>query len=205
MAGRGRAPLKETPRRRARPLPTPRERAPLVYTAQDVARFCEVDLKTIHHWANAGKIAHHRTEGRHLRFRRNHLVAFLRTHGYPLHDAITSQRPTVFVAAPVGHELGSDELTKKLSSRFFVVRFEHAITAIAQLSLKEPDALVVTLEDPSLNGTASLAALKAEPETSWPAIVVIAEGVDVAGADLVLSKDSLSRLHTELANTLGVD
>ena len=49
-----------------------------LYTAQEVARFCEVDLKTVHHWADRGKVVHHRTDGRHLRFRRNDLVRFLK-------------------------------------------------------------------------------------------------------------------------------
>jgi excisionase family DNA binding protein len=56
-------------------------RAPSVYTAQALADFCEVDLKTVHHWADRGKVAHHRTEGRHLRFRRNDVVRFPRAHG----------------------------------------------------------------------------------------------------------------------------
>src|SRR5690606_33776431 len=108
MATRGRAAL--TGRkggRAAAEIATARVRAsprPLVYTAQDLARFCEVDLKTIHHWADAGKIPHHRTEGRHLRFRRNNVLAFLRRHGYPLHAELANARPSVFftVAPPIG-------------------------------------------------------------------------------------------------------
>src|ERR1700754_1968362 len=102
----------------------------VLYTAQDLARYCEVDLKTIHHWANGGKIPHHRTEGRHLRFRRNHILAFLRRHGYPLHAELASVRPSVFVAvAPLvlGGASGNaqlEEVAKKMSVRFFVRRFE---------------------------------------------------------------------------------
>ena len=41
---------------------------PELFTASDVARFCQVDLKTIHNWADKGEIRHFRTPGRHLRF-----------------------------------------------------------------------------------------------------------------------------------------
>ncbi|MGB5413913.1 MAG: helix-turn-helix domain-containing protein, partial [Polyangiales bacterium] len=38
-----------------------------LFTASQIARFCPVDLKTIHNWADRGRIAHFRTPGRHLR------------------------------------------------------------------------------------------------------------------------------------------
>ena len=34
---------------------------------REFARFCGVDLKTIHHWAARAKLRYHRTDGGHLR------------------------------------------------------------------------------------------------------------------------------------------
>jgi excisionase family DNA binding protein len=213
MAGRGRAALtgkdrRMTSRSASDPSAGALPREPLVYTAQDVAHFCEVDLKTIHHWANANKIAHRRTEGRHIRIRRNDLVKFLLAHGYPLHDAITSVKPMLFVAGGGLAELGSDEIAKKLSARFHLRRFDHAATAIAHLVHDEPDALVCSLDDPSWNTTSTIAALKSDPNTAWPVIAVVTQP-DVApdatlGADLVMSIGDIARLHTELAKHLAV-
>ena len=45
---------------------TPQEQQPELFTASDVARFCQVDLKTIHNWSEKGEIRHFRTPGRHL-------------------------------------------------------------------------------------------------------------------------------------------
>jgi excisionase family DNA binding protein len=202
--------------RRPRSPATPAFR-PLLYTAQDVARFCEVDLKTIHHWADAGKIPHHRTEGRHLRFRRNHLVQFLRAHGYPLHDRLTSARPLVFLAdivrakPDVDDAETNDDAAKKLGARFFVRRFDHAVAAIANLVAGEPDALVLSLEDPTWTGAATIAALKSRPDTSWPFVAVVTKDDDDgevaarAGADLVLAANEIGRLGVHLATVLGVE
>ncbi|GEM_PF-1874030 len=206
MAGRRRAPLTRAlgPRATSRREPAAAP-APLVYTAQDVARFCEVDLKTIHHWADAGKIPHHRTPGRHLRFRRNHVVAFLREHGYPLPDALTSVKPTVFVAAPPDHALRSDEVVRKLATRFSVRRFDHVVTAIASLVEAQPDAIVCALDDSTWSGEASIAALKSDVETSFTAIIVVTtDDTPVPGADLALPAASLPRLHIELAKKLAI-
>ncbi len=224
MAGRGRAALTSRKPGRAaaesasrRPLPAPPR--PLLYTAQDVARFCEVDLKTIHHWADGGKIPHHRTEGRHLRFRRNHVLAFLRRHGYPLHAEIASVRPTVFFALAAGtsssgapDETPRDEVAKKLSTRFFVRRFESALGAIAHLVSGEPDVLVLSLLDPTWSGAHAIRALKSGVDTSWTTLVVVTDDADQgaasvardAGADLVVASADLGRLGTELARALGV-
>lgn len=164
-----------------------------VYTAQDVARFCEVDLKTIHHWADAGKIAHHRTEGRHLRFRRNDVLRFLRAHAYPIADALTTVKPVVSLSFP-------DEGSRRLSARFAVRAYERAVVAIASIFADEPDAIVFGPNDPTWT-PASLAALRAHRDTAWPFFVVV--GDPVPEADLVLP--DTSKLSAELARKLAVD
>jgi excisionase family DNA binding protein len=186
---------------------------PLVYTAQDVARFCEVDLKTIHHWADGGKIRHHRTDGRHLRFRRNHVIAFLRSHGYPIHAQIGTSKPSIFLTVPPKGDAGApplEDVAKKLASRFFVRKFESALGAIAHLVASQPDALVVSDADPTWNVALGVRALKAHPETAWPLLIVVAtsethEPLKQAGADFVVGSADVARLHLEIARLLEVD
>lgn len=201
----------ESPRTRAeaKRVPTPE---PLVYSAQDVADFCEVDLKTIHHWADAKKIAHHRTHGRHLRFRRNHVIAFLRAHGYPIDERIGTSRPHVFLALPpLAEGPAIDDVAKKLTPRFFVRRFEGALTAIAHLVAVGPDAVIVADDDPAWNGLRGVRALKDHAETEWPVLVVVSAHTEShaalreAGADLVVTPSEVARLHLELARLLSVD
>ena len=70
---------------------------PELFTASDVARFCQVDLKTIHNWADKGEIRHFRTPGRHLRFRRLDVLDFLRKYGYPIPEILRMGKPKVVV------------------------------------------------------------------------------------------------------------
>ena len=114
---------------------------------------------------------------------------------------MTSVRPTVYVAAA---ELG-DDLAKKLATRFSVRRFADAATAVAHLLSGEPDALVCALDDPTWAGAATIAALRAAPETSWPAYVVIASDAPPLPADLVLPPRDLARVASELARVLAVE
>lgn len=70
-----------------------------LFTAPEVARFCKVDLKTIHNWVDRQQIEHFRTPGRHLRFRRADVIVFLKRFNYPVPPALQARRPTVYALA----------------------------------------------------------------------------------------------------------
>jgi len=199
--------------RRARGNARESSRAPSVYTAQAMADFCEVDLKTVHHWADRGKVPHFRTDGRHLRFRRNDVVRFLRAHGYPLPDALVRARPTVALAlGPAlfeGSALTLDDFAKRLGSRFAVRRHASAAIALAHLLADTPDALVIAHDDPTLGLTPAVAALKADPALSWIVIAVVAheellDTLRAAGADVAVATRDVAKLTGELARALAV-
>lgn len=180
-----------------------------VYSAQALADFCEVDLKTVHHWADRGKVAHFRTDGRHLRFRRNEVVKFLRAHGYPLPEALVRARPTVAVSlAPSlleGAALSLDELTKRLGSRFSVRRHASGVAAVAHLVAEAPDAVVFAHDDATLGFPSVLAALKDDPATSWIVLAVVTlDASRPEGADIVLDARDIAKLPGDLARTLAV-
>ena len=178
---------------------TPRPLVPAagsLYTAQDVATFCEVDLKTIHHWVAAGKIVHHRTEGRHLRFRRNDVVRFLRAHHYPLHATLTTAEPRVFLAFD-----GAEESARKLAARFEVHTFGSAVLALAHLTQGAADAVVLSAADPTWVAGPALAALRSDPRTAW-SIFVLVGSAEVDLADALVSDPS--KLSVELARRLAI-
>ncbi len=204
----------------ARPTATARKGVPTssaanVYSAQIVADFCEVDLKTVHHWAERGKVPHFRTDGRHLRFRRNDVVRFLRAHGYPLPDALVRARPTVALALAASvledAALSLEDLAKRLGSRFSLRRHASGVGAVAHLVADAPDAAVIAVTDTTLGFPAVVAALKADAETSWICLAVVTTGdeaIDEAarasGADIVLAARNIVKLPGELARALAV-
>jgi hypothetical protein len=175
-----------------------------------------VDLKTVHHWADRGKVPCFRTEGRHLRFRRNDVVRFLRAHGYPLPDALVRAKPTVALALPAADAgaasgVSADDLARRLASRFAVVRFGSAIDGVAHLAATEPDVLVVAAADPTIAGARTIAALGASPATAWIFVAAFADdeaalaALRDAGAGLALSPHDAGKLPAELARALAVE
>jgi excisionase family DNA binding protein len=120
------------------------------YTAAALARFCNVDLKTIHNWVKKGAIAHHRTEGRHLRFYRLDVAEFLRTYGYGVPEELRMTRPRVMLVHRDGSGLQS--LKRSLARRLEVLALTDPFDALIELGTLAPDALAL---DVALLGNAA--------------------------------------------------
>jgi excisionase family DNA binding protein len=110
-------------------------------SATQVARFCAVDLKTVHNWANKGKIAGTRTTGRHLRFRPLDVVDFLRAYAFDLPEALRHFRLRVLLVDASSTALAASQ--RALSRRFDVSVAEHVVDGLLAASTLLPDVLVV--------------------------------------------------------------
>lgn len=60
-----------------------------LFKASDVARLCNVDIKTVHNWVNKEQVQAGRTPGRHLRFRPEVVRQLLEGMGVPVPSEVT--------------------------------------------------------------------------------------------------------------------
>jgi excisionase family DNA binding protein len=148
-------------------------------TATQIAAFCSVDLKTIHNWADRGKIRGWRTSGRHLRFRRLDVVDFLRTYGFSIPNALREIRPRV-VAVDADPE-GLVWMRRALARRFEVASFEHVVDGLVALVDADPDVALLGDVSP-MDARAVAARLREVEATRHVRIVTIATGGGVAGS-----------------------
>lgn len=177
-------------------------------TASQVARFCQVDLKTIHNWADRGEIQHFRTPGRHLRFRKPDVLDFLRKYGYPIPEALGAGKPKVVV-------LDNDEKTlsnvhEALTAEFEVETSADLLDSLLAIGDAHPDAVVL---DASVCGTAAtevVKRLKARPATQHVRTVVYTGDLSAretllsAGASALVAKPDTGKLRETLEALMGV-
>jgi CheY-like chemotaxis protein len=175
-------------------------------TANDVARLCHVDLKTIHNWAGKEKILHHRTPGRHLRFRRLDVIDFLRAYGYPVPASLTSTRPRVCLVDADTHALATAR--RVLARKFEAIFFADMLQAL--VSLATIDAEVMVLDDvPWLSASSCVERLRGIGLTRHLRFVVFSarserrDAVMRAGAKAFVTKDEPSRLREALERICG--
>jgi excisionase family DNA binding protein len=184
-------------------------RAAELFTASDVARFCQVDLKTIHNWADKGEIPHFRTPGRHLRFRRLDVLDFLRKYGYAIPDVLRQSKPRIVL---VDNDAGSVSAIKRaLAKRFDVTSFTDPVDALVSLSTLEPDALLLDVDMGNCDGIHFLQRIRSLEATAHIRNIVFTKSNDLgneatrAGAVQVLEKHDHAKLREVLEQLTGVD
>jgi hypothetical protein len=109
-----------------------------LYAATDVARFCGVDLTTIHAWVRRGSLAKEHSAGGQLRFRRTDVVAFLRGRGFPLPASFARERALVTLVGEC-----PEALVDALALRALVRTERSPVSALLTLRSECPDALVL--------------------------------------------------------------
>src|SRR4029453_658825 len=182
---------------------------PELFTASDVARFCQVDLKTIHNWADKGEIRHFRTPGRHLRFRRLDVLDFLRKYGYPIPEVLRQGKPKVVVVDDDPAVLAA--LRKTLSRRFDLTTFQDPFDALIAVGNIQPDALVLDVKMPGLDGVKCLERLRSIDATSHIRCIVYSNHEEMkknatdAGAYDFIKKGEAGELRDSLERLMGLE
>ena len=182
---------------------------PELFTASQFARFCQVDLKTIHNWADKGEIRHFRTPGRHLRFRRLDVLDFLRKYGYPIPDVLRAGKPKVAVIDDDPNSLAN--VRRALSRRFDVTTFQDPFDALVSLGTLQPDALVLDVDMQGLDGVSCLARLRRIDATSHVRCVVYSthaarrDAALDAGAVEFVAKGEVTELRDALERMTGLE
>ena len=182
---------------------------PELFTASDVARFCQVDLKTIHNWADKGEIRHFRTPGRHLRFRRLDVLDFLRKYGYPIPEVLRMGKPKVVVVDEDPQVLAA--LRRTLARRFDLTTFQDPFDALIAVGSLQPDALIFDVKMPGLDGIRCLERLRSIDATSHIRCIVYSTHEEAkknatdAGAYDFIKKGELAELRDSLERLMGLE
>jgi CheY-like chemotaxis protein len=140
-------------------------------SASDLARFCQVDLKTVHNWVERGLVRHFRTPGRHIRVRRQDAVDFLRRYGYPLPQELSGDRATVVVSLADSGLLGA--VKKALGRRFDVVYCQDPVDGLVVLGEIHPAALLLDLDAAGVDGEHVIGRLRQLESTRHVVVVAV--------------------------------
>ena len=174
-------------------------------TAAEVARCCQVDMKTIHNWAGRGDLPHFRTPGRHLRFHRRDVLDFLRRYGYPI--------PTWLAGVPRVMVHGSAALTEALGAALGPEVSVSVCTDpqlfLLSMGATPPDAALLMADEGKTEAELAqlVRSLQAHPETRATRIIVVGgpgAGVLRAGASAHLPTSDPGPLRDTLVALLGL-
>jgi CheY-like chemotaxis protein len=197
---------------------TPRLNAPMttddnqpreLFTASEVAAFCQVDLKTIHNWSARDEVRSFRTPGRHLRFRRVDVLDFLRRYGYPIPEALLAGKPRIVLLDDDATSLATAR--RILLKRFEVTTYADPFDALVAIGVEPPDSVVLEAKLPAFDGVRCVARLKQLPATRHVRTVVFSQHEELkkealkAGASAFVVKPDVDRLKEALEALMGLE
>jgi excisionase family DNA binding protein len=110
-------------------------------SANELARYCGVDLKTIHNWTDRGKIEGIRTAGRHLRFRRLVVVEFLRAYEFTIPEALRQGSARVAVIDGAASDIVA--LRRVLGRRFETEAYADVVEGLVHVAAFDADVIVL--------------------------------------------------------------
>jgi excisionase family DNA binding protein len=174
-------------------------------TTVEVASACGVSARTVGNWIRAGSLPAHRTVGGHARIAREDLLRFLEDRRIPIPPSLARAS-----AAPSGRGSGQprvlvidddepllDVMAEMLGAGGWQVETaRHGFLGGYLLGLRRPDAIVLDIMMPGLDGFEALSLLRRRPEAKGIPVVActslqgpeIEARLDAAGFDAFVRK-----------------
>ena len=134
-----------------------------LYTTHDVARMIQVDASTVSKWIDKGTLLAFRTPGGHRRVRQGDLRGFLQAHKMPVPEELGEGRFRLLILddeRPVVESL--KRALRHAAPQVEVVGTTSGIEALLMLGEDKPDAALIDLTMPAMDGYEVCRAVRAQ-------------------------------------------
>lgn len=155
---------------------------PRIFSSRDIAKLVGADPSSINRWIDSGKLKAYRTPGGHRRVLLEELMVFLKTCGIPVPSELNPNKPLSVVL------VDDDEMFLKtfkralhrLDPKMEIRTCSSGIDALIQIGTEAPDAIVLDVLMPDLDGIEVCRKIRENPATSDTIIVAVTGRPDAA-------------------------
>jgi excisionase family DNA binding protein len=151
-----------------------REKA--VFTTFEAAKLCHVSPLSIINWVNAGRLPAFRTPGGHRRIRREDLTRFMRENSIPVPEELREGTGRTRVLVVDDETNIRDTVGEHLSTRpqpYEVMTAADGFEAGRLVATFRPEAVLLDLRMPGLDGFQVCRTIKADPETASTIVIAM--------------------------------
>lgn len=168
------------------------------YTTHEISRILKVDFTTVIDWCDQGKLLCYKTPGGHRRVRPVDLFTFMRRFGFPIPEELHADGPLKFMV------VDDEDTVRSTVSRMLKLSWPEAqvdsakdgFEAGKKIALQRPDAIVLDLNLPGIDGFKVCELIRVDPLTNHARILAISGNPDpqyktrilAAGADAFMAK-----------------
>jgi len=180
------------------------------FTTFEASRLLGVSLPTIVNWIKANRLKAHKTPGGHRRIAREDLVAFLRRFEMPIPPELAEENDRPLRVLAVDDDPDERDLLRAiLEDHGYVVELAaNGFEAGLLVGAFKPDAVVMDLMMPAMDGFAAIAALRKRPDTANTPVIACTGLSDPASRQKVIAAGFDGHVvkpyrHEELLDMLG--
>lgn len=168
------------------------------YTTHEISKILKVDFTTVIDWCDQGELLCYKTPGGHRRINPVDLFSFMRKFGFPIPEELAREAPLKFLV------VDDEDPVRSTVSRLLKLSWPEAVVDSAKdgfeagkkTGLLRPDAIVLDINLPGLDGFAVCQLIRTDPLTSHTRILAISGERDpslqlkilAAGADAFVPK-----------------
>ncbi len=161
-----------------------------ILTSYDVAKYCQVDIKTVANWTADGSLKAYKTKGGHRRIKKDDFVKFLDKYNMPN----SLNKKILIVDDDISIRLALKEFFE--SKEYIVDLADDGFKAGAIFEAKRPDVIILDIIMPGVNGIAACKYIREIEETRSTKIIMLTgypskenfRNAKEAGADKCLAK-----------------
>ena len=151
-------------------LPNPQK----LLTSHEVSDLLQIAPSSVVKWVNEGLLPAYRTPGGHRRIRPEDLLQFLRGQRMYIPELLQPGLPHVLVVDDDRQLLNAlKRAMKPFQERVRFSAAESGIAALVQVGDLKPNALVLDVHMPDMDGLEVCRQLKAKPATAWMEVVMM--------------------------------
>ncbi|HLV60919.1 MAG TPA: response regulator [Fredinandcohnia sp.] len=158
------------------------------YTTFEASRLLGVSLPTVVNWIKANRLKAHKTPGGHRRIAREDLLAFLRRYEIPIPRELAPTVGDRIRVLAVDDDPDERELLRVVleGEGFDVVLAENGFEAGLLCGLARPDAVILDLRMPGLDGFGAIELLRSREDTSSIPVIACTAMADDKTRDKVI-------------------
>lgn len=172
-------------------------------STKDIIAIFDVSRVTVADWVKSGRLPSFKTLGGHNRFRREDIVALLKTQQIPIPLSLQPNRPLILVIDDEPSILKT--LPRRIQAQYPAARVDTAdngVEGLVKIGREIPAAIILDLLMPKMNGLEVIRWLKSDPGCANIRILAVSGYVKDEKAILKAGADAFFQKGTNLKELL---
>jgi len=159
-----------------------------IYTAKEIAQYCDVAPRTVSQWIREGKIKAYQTPGNHNRIKKEDFVCFLNQYHIPIPDDLNENDTKKRILIVDDDEAMVNSIQRMLvREKIYDIEVAYdGFIAGQKFITHKPDLVILDLRMPKVDGYKLCSAIRGDAKNKSVKILIISGVVEIEGKEKIM-------------------